>query len=213
MQTFWLKFNLISDAAFSRGDGLAGVVDIEVQHDDNGCPYLNGRTIKGILVEECADVLVALQEDTEWEIAAAKLFGQPGSGEDSGGILSIGNAELPKQFREAIKATKKGRLDVLESLTTIRRQTAIEKNGVAKENSLRATRVILRSTPFEVPLIFSKVPGDKEKALFAACIKAFRRAGVAKTRGLGKLHAELYNESNERITDKWFQTMRGAVQE
>ena len=209
METFWLKFNLVTDAAFSRGDGLAGVVDIEVQHDDYGCPYLHGRTIKGILVEECADILNTMKEP-KWGKAAARLFGKPGSEEESGGVLTIGNAQLPKEFREAVKKSGINRLEILESLTTIRRQTAIEESGVAKENSLRATRVVLRDTPFEASLVFLSTLEPTEKALFAACVKAFRRAGTSKTRGLGKLKAYLFDAENKKdVTDDWFKAMKG----
>lgn len=62
MRTYWLKFTLKSDATFGRGDGVAGMVDSEVQHDSYGLPYLGGRTIKGLLGEECASILFALRQ-------------------------------------------------------------------------------------------------------------------------------------------------------
>lgn len=36
MTRYILQIKLESDAAFSRGDGVAGTVDSEVQHDQNG---------------------------------------------------------------------------------------------------------------------------------------------------------------------------------
>lgn len=41
--TLWLKFTLLSDTAFGRGDGVAGLVDAEVLHDPYGLPYLGGK--------------------------------------------------------------------------------------------------------------------------------------------------------------------------
>jgi len=62
MMTFLLKFTLESDATFGRGDGVAGVVDSEVQHDPYGFPYLGGRALKGLLGDECANILFALEQ-------------------------------------------------------------------------------------------------------------------------------------------------------
>ena len=65
-------------------------------------------------------------------------------------------------MREAVltipdAGTDSNRLLVLESLTAIRRQTAIESDekhyGVPAEGSLRSMRVILRQTPFEARLL------------------------------------------------------------
>ena len=36
MTRYILKIKLESEAAFGRGDGVAGLVDAEVQHDDYG---------------------------------------------------------------------------------------------------------------------------------------------------------------------------------
>ena len=63
MTKYILKITLESDAVFGRGDGVAGAIDTEVQHDQNGFPFLNGRTIKGLLVQECADILAAVVTD------------------------------------------------------------------------------------------------------------------------------------------------------
>jgi hypothetical protein len=60
MTRYILKIKLESEAAFGRGDGVAGLVDAEVQHDDYGFPFLHGRTIKGLLVQECADIRTSL---------------------------------------------------------------------------------------------------------------------------------------------------------
>jgi CRISPR/Cas system CMR subunit Cmr4 (Cas7 group RAMP superfamily) len=78
-----ILIRLISDSAFGRGDGVIGVVDSEVEHDKaTGLPIIKGRTIKGLLVESCADLLYAigLQNDAfhaELEASAARLFAQP----------------------------------------------------------------------------------------------------------------------------------------
>lgn len=106
MSTYYLLFTLKSDTTFGRGDGVAGDVDAEVMHDDWGLPYLGGRAIKGILVNECADILAALPNDERkksWQEAAARLFGRPGSTERDQALLSIGDAQLPEDVRMAVE--------------------------------------------------------------------------------------------------------------
>ena len=39
MKTYWLKFTTKIDSTFGKGDGLAGLVDVEVMHDKYGLPF------------------------------------------------------------------------------------------------------------------------------------------------------------------------------
>lgn len=217
MNTYILRFVLESDAAFGRGDGVAGVVDAEVQHDQWGCPYLGGRALKGLLVGECAEIWAALPDRVglRWEKAARRLFGSPGSEMEDGALLAIGDARLPSNLRLAIQRdiqrAKVRREEVLASLTALRRQTAMDETGVPKEHALRTTRVILRQTPFEAKLHFAKELEQDDLALLAACVKAFRRAGTGRNRGRGRLKAELLDASRQPITDKYFAIFKEGV--
>ncbi len=215
MKTYILKFTLKSDATFGCGDGLAGLVDVEVQHDKYGFPYLNGRTLKGLLVEECADILASIPEVNrrKWDKAAQGLFGSPGETPSAGAILHIGDAKLPYDLRIAIIEEIEWKTlrpnEVLESLTDIRTQTAIE-GGVAKTGSLRRTRVILRGTTFKAQLSFLEEPEKEHKALLSACVKALRRVGTGRNRGKGKLKAELLFEDID-VTDKYLRIFEEEV--
>ena len=104
----WLKLWLLSDATLGRGDGVAGVVDAEVQHDELGLPYLSGKTLKGLLGAECAEILFALQLSQPdkagiWSAAADRLFGEPGSQYEAG-TLHVSDARLPRGLRAALAA-------------------------------------------------------------------------------------------------------------
>lgn len=196
-----LHLTLLSDATFGRGDRVAGLVDEEVEYDAaTGLPFLRGRTLKGLLVEECANIFFALAHSPvlpQLEQAARFLFGQAGSTLEDDGHLHVGPALLPQTLREAITAdVQAGRLTpavVLESLTTIRRQTAVSENGAPEEGSLRAMRVVLRQMPFVAQLDFDQEPSEIAKALLAACVLALRRAGTGRNRGRGRLEAHLAN--------------------
>lgn len=216
MTTLELHMKLLSDATFGRGDGVAGLVDAEVEHDTYGLPFLRGRTLKGLLVEECSNILYSLdrhKQYSEFERAARRLFGSPGSSLDTAGILRVGVAQLPQDLCEAVQAAINAKTftatDVLESLTAIRRQTAVDvSSGTPDEGSLRAMRVILRETHFTAQLDFVDEPSDTELALLTACVKGFQRAGTGRNRGRGRLKAWLKDEA---YTSKHFNTFKTLV--
>jgi len=314
MSTYWLKFQTKTDATFGRGDGVASLIDAEVQHDRYGLPFLGGRSLKGLLEEECASILFALKhqytylfcwndvpgndtekflyflkqncavawledadikksaddktisiskddnlaeitineaeekvalkisdiitynlkvetengklniyqnKDRKFNRAARHLFGSPGSTDSDKAILHISDARLPADLRKAV-ASQVDKEDgvntlhpeqVLNSLTAIRRQTAINKYGAPKKKSLRAMRVILRKTPFEAELTFNQDPSDMDLPLLAACIKAFRRAGTGRNRGRGELAAGLCNKTGADVTDEYFAVFKDQVME
>ena len=59
-------------------------------------------------------------------------------------------ADLRQRIAQDVADKLITRTEVLESLTAIRRQTAMDKvTGAPLDNTLRAMRVILRDTPFE----------------------------------------------------------------
>jgi CRISPR/Cas system CMR subunit Cmr6 (Cas7 group RAMP superfamily) len=50
----WLCFELESDAVFGRGSSIPGLIDQEIALDPSGCPYLHGRTLKGLFsIAQC----------------------------------------------------------------------------------------------------------------------------------------------------------------
>lgn len=212
MVKLYLHLKLKSDATFGRGDGIPGVVDEEVEHDPNtGLPFLRGKTLKGLLTEECANLLYALQASkpvlikNKLEEAANYLFGHGGSGLHSQGHLRISAARLPKSLCDAIEYEIHNKSlissQVLESLTAIRRQTAIEvQTGSAEIGSLRAIRVILRETEFVSDLSLPDAAPNEALQLLAACAQMLHRAGTSRNRGRGRLCAWLVNEEGKNIS-------------
>ena len=225
--TLWIRFTLQSDGAFGRGDGVAGLVDAEVQHDQFGLPFLNGKTLKGLLAAECSEVLYALKQVdlstiSDWESAASFLFGQPGSRASDIGRMIVGNAQLPEDlqtwvrndFRLLANAEKgKMRRANLESLTTLRRQTAVDhKSGASKDNSLRTIRAITRGVTFTARLAFTEPVSERACWLLAASVQAFHRAGTGRNRGYGRLKAQLYDSPSAIEPISWFDAFANEVQ-
>ncbi len=218
MERYLLRIELESDATFGRGDGVPGLVDTEVEHDSFGLPYLRGKTLKGLLVEECANILYSLYkqpavDETEFYKSATRLFGEPGSRKQNPTALRVSDACLPVALRNVIRTevVEQKRLkpaDVLESLTAVRHQTAVDVTGKPEDGSLRTNRVILRKTVLEAELTLqptdSETPiNDRDRGLLAASIKALRRGGINRNRGSGRFTATLWQNDTDQ-TDTFF---------
>jgi RAMP superfamily len=241
MNIYELQINikLLSDTTFGRGDGVAGLVDQEVEHDSYGFPYLRGRTLKGLLSEECDNLIVLLKGEVfrHWKDIRNKLFGVSGSVIETTSIMHVGDACLPYKLREAVgnqieKERKKEQpaltpTDILHSLTTIRRQTAINSNnGTADRGSLRSARVVMRDwakpstrgdrrkTPsrFTAFLFFDEEPTADMKALLAVGILALRHVGSGRNRGRGHVQCSLYDASGKDITQDFIHLF-GTIEE
>lgn len=220
MLSYRLSLELLSDATFGRGDGVTGLIDAEVQHDDLGLPFLSGRTLKGLLGAECADIVYALERARpdlaqDWRTTADRLFGRSGAALEGQSILRVGTARLPQDLRDAIhqdiRHNRLRPMEVLEMVTALRRQTAMDAWGVPREDTLRTMRVILRGVVFCADLDFLVNPTEKDLALLSACVKALRRAGTARNRGRGRLKAELLDKEGKIVTDTLFAAFRKAV--
>lgn len=221
MRKGYLKIQLLSDTTFGRGDGVAGLVDAEVQHDEYGLPYLGGRALKGMLAAESADLLEAFKKSLPshefeiWNEAEDWLFGKSGAALRGEANLRISAARLPEDLRLAvafdIQSGKLKREEVLETLTTLRRQTAMDAaSGAPKKEALRTSRVIFRNLVFEAALDFAVEPPELGLPWLAACVKALRHAGTGRNRGRGLIHAELRNENREPVP-KYFQTFKDKI--
>jgi hypothetical protein len=199
----YLKIKLLSDTAFGRGDGVAGVVDNEIEHDvTTGLPIIKGRTVKGLVVEACANILFGLSKfsNTAHDLfaeAASDMFGLPGSDLDSDGWLHFGPATLPADLVLRIKQHGFSRQEILNVFTDIRRQTASDPTrDTPLDSTLRATRGVVREMIFHAPVSSIASLGDVHQALLAACANTVRLAGHNRTRGLGWLQVTLEDAGN-----------------
>jgi hypothetical protein len=208
-----IAITLKSAATFGRGDGVPGLVDREIEHDEHGFPFLRGKTLKGLLAESAENVVYALEElqkQTGWRDAKNALFGVGGRGIEERGILHIGDAKLPAKLRAEIIKVGWSKEDVLYSLTGIRRQTSINADGAPDHASLRAMRVLLRGVVLEAPISFDNDDEltETQQQLLAAAVLDFRRAGTDRNRGRGWLKAEL---DSEQVTQNLFTAFGEAI--
>jgi len=213
-----LRIHLLSDSAFGRGDGIAGLLNSEVEHDAlTGLPFIKGRTVKGLLVEACADLLYALTIGgnpalADFNTAAHKLFGVPGSRLEDTGCLHIGSALLADDLRQHLHAIQTYTpQQVLQAFTAVRHQTAVDaEQGKPLDGTLRATRVVVRNTVFYAQLHSEQALTSTDEQLLAACAHAVKRGGQNRTRGLGALAVTLTDVSGDPLA-AFIQQIGGAV--
>ncbi|MDI3311349.1 MAG: RAMP superfamily CRISPR-associated protein, partial [Thermoanaerobacterium sp.] len=86
-----IKVELKSDLCISSGEGLSGIIDVDVIYDDNGIPYLPAKRFKGILREAAEDISDIYPEKYSQKIIN-DLFGDPET--NSIGELYIDNGYI-----------------------------------------------------------------------------------------------------------------------
>ena len=220
-----IRIKLLSDTTFGRGDGVSGLVDQEIEHDPlTGLPIVRGRTLKGLLVEACADLFYALGHSgampSHLTRAAHFLFGTPGSDLNSAAKVHVGTARLPDLLRKAVQADVDARrlttADVLDALTEVRRQTSVdETTDMPAKGSLRSIRVLLRGTELIAPVTFP--PASKSRTdlharqLLAACVASVQRGGLSRNRGKGRLELSLWENGTDKTGVLLAQFLQGAT--
>ncbi len=179
--------SLLSDSLAGSGEAFAGTVDRDIAFDERGLPFIPAKRIRGILRESMEELeFLGIVESGTTE----SLFGVPGDSVSSPFRIHDGrieNAETLASFLDRAQATEKlaaffSPRFVLEHFTYLRTQTSVE-NGVAKENTLRISRVLKKGQTF---FFDAECPARYRKALEAACA-GVRSFGASRNRGLGAI--------------------------
>ncbi len=209
-----IKIRLLSETTFGRGDGVAGLVDDEIDYDPGtGLPFVKGRTVKGLLVEECANILDSLARACpaavpDLEQSAQRLFGSAGSREQDAGWLHYGEAHVADAIRQSVASAiaTPGQLvspmEILDSLTGIRRRSAVDEESESPaDETLRSVRVLVRETEFFAPLVELQPLDSADWPLLTACVAAVRRVGKNRHRGAGHVECSLW-ENGKDVTPR-----------
>ena len=173
-------------------------MDAEVIHDAFGMPYFPAKRFKGLLYESALEVVemselcgaVYLERGT-----VEKLFQRV---PDSPVQMIIhdfylaGYAQMRKEWRylQEKYAELLSPMDVLESYTSIRYQTAIDADtGIAARSSLHNMRVVDAGLHFigEIGLQVSGGDADVYKTALAMALRNLSAAGLKRNRGFGQM--------------------------
>ncbi|MBE2294537.1 MAG: hypothetical protein IAF00_06275 [Phycisphaerales bacterium] len=215
----YLEMELLSDTCFAgSGGGRVGTVDTELEIDPRTrLPIVRGRTLKGLLLEELAQILHVLEKEGNgpWHMVAACLFGTPSQTERCS--LAFGDGHLPNDVQVAVRSNHQrqshkqywAETEVLAALTTVRHQTKIDPNAGAPEpHSLRSAR-LLRAGLRLCALVDTHRPlNNTEQALLAACTVAVNRAGLHRNHGWGEVRLRVLDEQKKDVTATWLTALR-----
>lgn len=195
-----LLFELLSDTCISSGESIAGIIDVEVEFDEYGIPFIPAKRLKGVLREAAEDINLIC--DGKYSDCIDDIFGKPGKCIPGNMILENGRLE---DYKEIVDIVRRGKTSkeygilfneefIKDNFTYIRSQTAIDEDGVAKVNSLRNIRVLKKGLKFLFNLEIEK---EYVQFLNEVC-KMVRHIGLNRTRGLGEVKLSLV-EDDENI--------------
>ena len=230
MAVFTFNLELLSDTLIGSGEGWGATIDTDVVFDDFGLPYIPARRVKGCLRESALEV-VEMFEQSGIDFASRDyldtLFGK--TGQNEAGALSFSNCypgdySLNKQWIEWLIAEYPDIFSkdaVLDTFTSIRQQTAINKNedpnssakkGIAEKASLRTSRVLDKGIKFSGSIESSF---ELENSLFDFLFYATRNLrymGTNRNRGFGAVRCALTDES-KCLCDKSLKNLEIKVME
>ena len=172
MDTTNLLYKITFFSEWHCGSGLSAGADVDalVIKDSNNLPYVPGKTIKGLF----RDTFIKYFDGESINSCSDSCFGEEGGVASS---LYFTNAEFKEAEKSVIIDQK-----LSSYLFTRISSTAIDKDGIAKDGSLRKMEVTIPcelygnilNTPVELVENFRK----------AACL--IKRIGMNRSRGLGR---------------------------
>ena len=163
------------------GSGLAAGADVDVLvvKDTNGMPYVPGRTLKGLL-REAAETLSENRANIE------KVFGISGNQDNhKTGEVFFGNATLPQTEYQYITEQK-----LTPHLFQAFSSTAIDDQGIAKDNTLRKIETVV---PCKLEGKILHV-SDEGIILLKQAMSFVKRMGTGRNRGYGRCKITIKEE-------------------
>ena len=158
----------------SSGLSAGSKLDSTVTRDENGLPYIPGKTIKGLIRE-----MAELSNNKEF---VTKCFG---SSSDMG-ECNFSNVEIEENTKKTIinNSLQNQLFDEIAS-------TKIDKeNGIAESGSLREIEVVV---PISLFGEIKNIP-DVYKQEMINAIKKVKRMGLNRNRGLGRCIIDVVGE-------------------
>ena len=168
----------------SSGLGQGALADSECIKDNDGLPYIPGKTIKG-LWRDAVCMLATYDHDIE-DSVVDDLFGAEASEIDGTATASRpGQAHWSSAMLPFHTATAISDAHISAELYSTVSSTAINRQGVAKDHSLRSAEVCM---PLTLQGSVSVVDSHAEQvtALLTKAAPLLRRVGMSRHRGMGR---------------------------
>lgn len=200
MKSLQVEVKLLSP--LQLGSGKADVIlDSEAVHDRYGLPYFPGKRFKGLLYESAIEMVEI--SNGAWFTAEEvdALFGHGSTDEVVMRIdnLTLNNYEKMQTQWKYLQESFPGLFDkdaLWESYTSVRYQTAIDKNGIADEGSPHNLRVVDVDANLKFTgsiCLLQEVP--KAQEILKKALMNLRYAGAKRNRGCGHIRCRLVDVS------------------
>ena len=153
------------------GSGLAAGSDVDalVIKDDDGLPFIPGKTIKGLIKQAVREIADFKGLDLNMD----DIFGSEGLKQSP---LFFSDASM--EDAAAIKAN-----NLQQYLYGSVSNTAIDEAGIAKEHSLRKTEVVL---PCSLTGQIIGIPSQEVNDLLVEALSYIKNMGLHRHRGFGR---------------------------
>ncbi len=198
MKLLTLRITTESETLIGSGEGWGANIDTDVVLDDCGLPYIPAKRIKGCLRESALEVVEMFEQSgIDYTENLEEIFGKKGQGKTR---VVFENLYIGKDVKEYEKIREClmwgmhefGHIISKETtasvLTSLRQQTAINKDEVAEEHSLRTIRVIKKGVEFVGKVHLPKDDKlNKNENLLSFAAKNLRYIGTKRNRGFGQI--------------------------
>ncbi|WP_029452508.1 RAMP superfamily CRISPR-associated protein [Clostridium algidicarnis] len=217
MEKIYISIELCSETIFGSGESVPGYVDSEVLHDDNGLPYLKGKTFKGKLREEAENIVFYIKSSNKVlgkksEEGVISLFGREGV--ENPNALRFSDCTMGSEIIDSIRfGISKGMFnnnEVLNSMTSVRSFTSIDDDGIARNGSLRQVRVVNKGFILKCDLNVSRKLEEEEIELLCAAVSSLRHLGTMESRGKGEVICLLF-VNGENVTRQYLKSFEKKV--
>lgn len=210
MESLKIELRFLSDFRVGTGQGLAGVLDDTVVKNHAGIPYLPGKTIKGVLRNNCRELSLMTGQTLPDE-------SKPDEDKNSPLARIFGTAFLPAAFRfpSAYLSNESMYESIRDNITHGEWHNQIEaSSGTAKKKHLFSYETASRelSFPFTITETISEGtnPEDIDRALLIATLLFTDHIGGKRKRGRGKCRFSFAQDSwHNKTPDNWLTLLLG----
>lgn len=219
MTNYIFGMELLSDALIGSGEGWGAIIDTDIVFDDIGLPYVPAKRMKGCLRESAVEV-AEMFEYSKLGYATTDdinvLFGKAGQSRPSS--LSFSNCNISdynsnKKWLEWISTKNPEFLSkelILSTFTSLRQQTTIDQNGIAKNNSLRTSRVLKRGLTFFGNIESHDEINDRLLSFLVLATINLRHIGTSRNRGFGLIRCTFYDRA-EPLNGKYLNLLEKNI--
>lgn len=194
-----IVLTFLSDWHISSGQGDGFLTDAVLVRDADGFPFVAGRALRGALREGARRVGLCREDLRKTE---NYIFGteRPTLDSNISGVVRISAAQIAPQLKSQLFNCQNPD-EFISDLTTLRKQTALTPEGVAKPSTLRSIECGIQGLElFSAIEIFDCALEPAWIEQYLACIcAAVKTIGGNRSRGMGRCSMTVQGY-NKKIT-------------